>query len=488
MIQVLWRSRGLQEAPRNPSESQEAREPSPSLAVEEQPSAPSVGEPDWESVNRTLGCLARLDLVQARAEAAAVPEPIRAAMLQMVQQLERTMASLVTSAAIAIEHGSRPLLAANDLVEATRAQSTEVNQVAALAEELAASVEEVAASSDAAVSTANETIKQAQAGVMHVRGALDGMSAIAEGMDHLQENVNQLLGTVEPIHQVLEFIEDISGQTNLLALNAAIEAARAGDQGRGFAVVAQEVRRLAERSHSAIRDVQEQISTLRQGANAVSEATDQLARQIAENIGLARQGQEALETIRRSVADSTAPMADIAKAAEEESKAVQQAAASVNQIAGAMNKVQNATSELAVMISDLQSALRNTRSLTEQFKLSLSDVELLTAARGDHVLWVQRLHEMLLEREHISAENRGDHHTCRLGRWYDANRAKGGSIHAFIALERPHQELHAVARRAVELWNRGKKEEAAAEVKRVVTLSQEILALLTECGEAWPAG
>ncbi|MBP2018783.1 methyl-accepting chemotaxis protein [Symbiobacterium terraclitae] len=449
--------------------------------------APAAEGPDWEAVSRTLDCLARGDLVQARTEAAAVPAEIRDGMLQAIQKLERTMANLAASAATAIEQGARPLLAASELVEATRAQATEVNQVAALAEELAASVEEVAASSDAAVSTANETIRQAEAGVAHVRGALDGMSAIAEGMSCLQDNVNRLLSTVEPIHQVLELIEDISGQTNLLALNAAIEAARAGDQGRGFAVVAQEVRRLAERSHSAIRDVQEQISTLRQGANAVYEATDQLARQIADNIGLARQGQEALETIRKSVAESTAPMADIAKAAEEESKAVQQAATSVNQIAGAMNKVQSATAELAVMVSDLQAALRNTRSLTEQFRINLSDIELLTAARGDHVLWVQRLHEMLLEREEISVEDLGDHHSCRLGRWYDANRAKGGSIQAFVALERPHSELHAVARRAVELWNRGKREEAAGEVKRVITLSQEILALLAECRQAWPA-
>ncbi len=501
---MLWWKRakeGAPESPGNPGVAQTLPEkPAVPAAAPEEPAGPAAApeepavdvavepadeEPDWDAVNRALDHLVQGDWIRAREEAEAVPEPIRDGMARLIRMLQGAMAELVVSASAAIEQGARPLIAADELVEATRAQATEVNQVAALAEELAASVEEVAASSDAAVNTSRETMKQAEAGIVHVRGALDGMTSIAEGMACLQENVNQLLSTVEPIHQVLELIEEISGQTNLLALNAAIEAARAGDQGRGFAVVAQEVRRLAERSHSAVRDVQEQISTLRQGANAVFEATDRLARQISENIELATKGQSALETIRTSVEESTAPMSEIAKAAEEEAQAVQETAASVNQIAGAMTKVQQATSDLAVMVSDLQRALRSTRALTEKFRVELSDVELLQAAQGDHVLWVQRLHEMLLDREQISPQDVADHRSCRLGQWYERNRAAGQSVPAFNALERPHQEMHAVARRAVEFYNGGQLEEARKAVHRVIVLSQEILSLLGECQQAW---
>ena len=89
--------------------------------------------------------------------------------------------------------------------------------------------------------------------------AIGQMKNVGQGAQKAQGAAGDLEAGSRQIEAIVGLISNIAGQTNLLALNAAIEAARAGEQGRGFAVVAEEVRKLAEQSEQAARQIKDLI-------------------------------------------------------------------------------------------------------------------------------------------------------------------------------------------------------------------------------------
>lgn len=431
-----------------------------------------------------IAVLERIDegnFVEAAALAAVIPGPVGERMVRVVANLNDRLVELQTSVSRAVEQGARPLIASDNLADATRLLDDETNQLAALSEELSASVTEVATSAEQAATGAETALEQVSRGMARIGEALDGMVQSGAAVEELHSHVKDLAGSVDPIRDVLTLIRGIADQTNLLALNAAIEAARAGAQGRGFAVVADEVQRLAERTNEAVRDVQARVDTLQDGADRVGASMRDIGQKMTEWRQLSSEGQTALEHMREAVEQGMRPIREIAHAADEQAQAVTQSAESTEHISRATNSIRDNAAELAVMVADLQSTLRTLRERNAELRLHVRAHELLELAKGDHVIWVQRLHGMLLGRETLQPEDVHDHTMCRLGRWYygpDGQKLTANPV--FRAVEEPHRRLHETAAKAVEAWNGGRPNEAHALVQEVVTLSQEILPRLTE--------
>lgn len=142
-----------------------------------------------------------------------------------------------------------------EVAQGAEAQLDAMNKVSQIIEKMVTGIQEVATNANSIADVAQEAALSARNGEISIDKVMNQMSNIEQSVDGLEHNVSKLSERSREIGQIVAAISNIAGQTNLLALNAAIEAARAGDQGKGFAVVAEEVRRLAEQSQNAAKQI-----------------------------------------------------------------------------------------------------------------------------------------------------------------------------------------------------------------------------------------
>ena len=154
-------------------------------------------------------------------------------------------------------------------------------------------------------------------GAETVRQTVEGMARIKDAVEGAAIKVTELGEKGVQIGAIVETIDDIAEQTNLLALNAAIEAARAGEQGKGFAVVADEVRKLAERSSRATKEIAALIAEVQEGTDQAVKAMQVGAREVETGADLASKSGAALDDISSAVESSNAAVVRIVQAMDD---------------------------------------------------------------------------------------------------------------------------------------------------------------------------
>jgi methyl-accepting chemotaxis protein len=167
------------------------------------------------------------------------------------------------------------------------------------------------------------------------------MEEIRRNADQSLEDMGLLGKQAENIGQILNVISDIADQTNLLALNAAIEAARAGEAGRGFAVVADEVRKLAEKTMTATKEVGEAIRGIQAGTKKNYDNVAQAVSAVGEAASLADTSGQTLGQIVRLVDAAADQVRSIATASEQQSATSEEINRSIEDV----NRISSETAE-----------------------------------------------------------------------------------------------------------------------------------------------
>jgi len=222
---------------------------------------------------------------------------------------------------------------ADEQARGAQRQKAQSETVATAMEEMTATVLEVAQNAAATSEAATEAQTSARDGVDLVSRAVAGINSVAQSAGKLAQVLSQLDSQAEEIGRIINVINDIADQTNLLALNAAIEAARAGEAGRGFAVVADEVRKLAEKTMSATKEVEQAIRTIQLSSQDAMRSMDETERQVKESTELSNKTGDALQQIMGRIEDMVMRISQIATAAEEQSAAAEEINHSIEEIA-----------------------------------------------------------------------------------------------------------------------------------------------------------
>ena len=251
------------------------------------------------------------------------------------------------------------------------AQADAISQMAVAIREASTASDEVNTAGDAAG-------KAADKGASTVRESAAGMARIKKAVDTGATVVTSLGAKGSQIGAIVQTIDDIADQTNLLALNAAIEAARAGEQGKGFAVVADEVRKLAERSRAATKEIATLIAEVQKGTAEAVAAMEVGAREVETGSDLAQRSASALDEIASAVAASNAAVARITSAVEAMEAASSNVVSASDTIASIAQSTNDAASSMSASALRVNDAVESIAAISEENSASAEEVSAAT--------------------------------------------------------------------------------------------------------------
>ncbi|MBI5098180.1 MAG: methyl-accepting chemotaxis protein [Nitrospirae bacterium] len=243
---------------------------------------------------------------------------------------------------------------AEDLNKGSKEQKIQTEGVASAVVQISQSISDVVNNAGTSTKASKNASDIASKGKDVVDRTVKGMEKIAETVKNTSEIIAKLGQSSHEIGNILKVINDIAGQTNLLALNAAIEAARAGEQGRGFAVVANEVKKLAESTGNATKEIAEMIIKIQEDTDKSVSSMNLGKKEVENGVKLAEEAKSALDKIVDTSEKAVETVQMIMRAAEEQSQSAGTVSKNMESILVVAYESSAATSQIKAASNELE--------------------------------------------------------------------------------------------------------------------------------------
>ena len=296
-----------------------------------------------------------------------------------VEQVSASSEELTGNANQSALASSQVAESVNHIALGTDQQMHAISTTTGVVEQMSASVQQAAVNANEVSSLSNKTADAARTGGGTIEKAIAQMATIENAVGTSAGMVSTLGERSKEIGQIVDTIAGIAGQTNLLALNAAIEAARAGEQGKGFAVVAEEVRKLAEQSQEAAKQIAALIGAIQQDTEHAVASMDEGTREV-------KLGTEAVDAAGNAFQEINTLIVQVSSQTKEISAAMQQMAASSEQIVASIEEVDDfskksaestqtvsaATEEQSASMEEIAAASQSLAKMAEELQTAIS--------------------------------------------------------------------------------------------------------------------
>lgn len=294
------------------------------------------------------------------------------------EQVASSSQELTAGAEQSAQASNEVAAAITDVAQGTERQISAVSEVSAVVEQMSAGMEQVLLNTGHVVNTTESTAKATVYGQESIKKTIDQMIHIQQVVKHSAGLVELLGNRSKEIGKIVEAISGIAAQTNLLALNAAIEAARAGEQGRGFAVVAEEVKKLAEQSQEAAKEISGLITEIQSDTGKAVESMKNGTQEVETGAKVVQQAGEAFDKISEHIQEVTEQVRQISNEIEQISRGNEKIVHSVHEvkqisqaIADQTQSVSASTEEQSASVEEIASSSQVLASMAEQLETSL---------------------------------------------------------------------------------------------------------------------